>query len=160
MAARVLLKADALEDRRGLAVEVLEREPLDGLAVEVGAGRDGVERDLADQVEIGCGALADRVQAVEVDGPLLEDDPGHAQREEAVAARPRMHRVVGIAHGLGAHRVDDDGERAAGAGILSTGIMWMFVTAGLRPQIRKRLVWASRSSGSWIWQSPNARRVP
>jgi hypothetical protein len=66
--ARVLLQADALEDGRGLAVEVLEREPLDGLSVQVGAGRDGVERDPADQGEIGVGALADRVQAVEVDG--------------------------------------------------------------------------------------------
>jgi hypothetical protein len=35
--------------------------------------------------------VADRVQAVEVDGPLLEDDLGHASAEEAVAARPRVH---------------------------------------------------------------------
>ena len=160
MTARVLLQAHALEDGRGLAVEVLEREPLDGLSVQVGAGRDGVERDPAGQGEIGVGALADRVQAVEVDGPLLEDDLGHAQRKEAVAARPRVHCMVGIAHGLGAHRVDDDGERPAGRAFFSTGIMWMFVTAGLRPQIRNRLVWASRSTGSWIWQSPKARRVP
>jgi hypothetical protein len=71
-------------------------------SLQVGAGRDGVERDSSDEVEICVGAFADRVQAVEVDGPLLEEDLGHAQREEAVAARPRMHRVVGVAHGLGA----------------------------------------------------------
>jgi hypothetical protein len=32
--------------------------------------------------------------------------------------------------------------------------MWMFVTAGLRPQIRKRPVCSARSSGSWISQAP------